>query len=111
MTGRHIRSELIFNYYRECNAVAAAVSGAFSLSQAGVQFVVVSVGGIALGLAAGRELNFVHRWLDSPPLEITVTLLTPFAVYLLGEEVLRVSGILATVTTGLYLTCPQLLFL
>jgi monovalent cation/hydrogen antiporter len=30
---------------------------------------------------------------------------TPFAVYLLGEEVLHVSGVLATVTTGLYLTC------
>src|SRR6266700_138816 len=33
-----------------------------------------------------------------------LSLLTPFAVYLLGEEVLHVSGVLATVTTGLYLT-------
>src|SRR5947209_4249242 len=86
-------------------AVAAAVSGTFSLGEAGVQFVVVGVGGIVLGLAAGWGLNFVHRWLDNPPLEITVTLMTPFAVYLLGEEVLHVSGVLATVTTGLYLTC------
>lgn len=85
-------------------AVAAVASGVFSLSEAGVQFVVVSVGGIALGLAAGWVLTFVHRWLDNPPLEITVTLVTPFAVYLLGEEVLHVSGVLATVTTGLYLT-------
>lgn len=84
-------------------AVAAVVSGVFSIGEAGVQFVVVSVGGIALGLAAGWSLSYVHRWLDNPPLEITITLVTPFAVYLLGEEVLHVSGVLATVTTGLYL--------
>ena len=85
-------------------AVAAVVAGVFSLGEASLQFVVVSVGGIALGLAAGWGLSYVHRWLDNPPLEITVTLVTPFAVYLLGEEVLHVSGVLATVTTGLYLT-------
>ena len=85
-------------------AVAAVVTGVFSLGEASLQFVVVSVGGIALGLVAGWSLSYVHRWLDNPPLEITVTLVTPFAVYLLGEEVLHVSGVLATVTTGLYLT-------
>ena len=85
-------------------AVAAVVAGVFSLGEASLQFVVVSVGGIALGLAAGWGLSYVHRWLDNPPLEITVTLVTPFAVYLLGEEMLHVSGVLATVTTGLYLT-------
>jgi len=84
-------------------AVAAVVTGVFSLGEASLQFVVVSVGGIALGLVAGWSLSYVHRWLDNPPLEITVTLVTPFAVYLLGEEVLHVSGVLATVTTGLYL--------
>jgi monovalent cation/hydrogen antiporter len=85
-------------------AVAAVVTGVFSLGEASLQFVVVSVGGIALGLVAGWSLSYVHRWLDNPPLEITITLLTPFAVYLLGEEVLHVSGVLATVTTGLYLS-------
>src|SRR6266571_3295690 len=76
-------------------AVAAVVTGVFSLGEASLQFVVVSAGGIALGLVAGWGLSYVHRWLDNPPLEITVTLVTPFAVYLLGEEVLHVSGILA----------------
>src|SRR5437660_11087782 len=85
-------------------AVAAVVTGAFSLVAASLPFVVVSVGGIALGLVAGWGLSYVHRWLDNPPLEITVTLMTPYAAYLLGEEVLQVSGVLATVTTGLYLT-------
>ena len=85
-------------------AVAAVVTGVFSPLEAGGQFVLVSVGGIVLGLAAGWGLSYVHRWLDNPPLEITITLVTPFIVYLLGEEVLQVSGVLATVTTGLYLT-------
>ena len=85
-------------------AVAAVVAGVFSPFEAGVQFMVVSVGGIVLGLVVGWGLSYVHRWLDNPPLEITITLVTPFAVYLLGEEVLHVSGVLATVTTGLYLT-------
>src|SRR5437868_1330180 len=80
------------------------VTGVFSLGEASLQFVVVSVGGIALGLVAGWGLSYVHRWLDNPPLEITVTLMTPYAAYLLGEEVLHVSGILAIVTIGLYLT-------
>jgi Na+/H+ antiporter len=83
-------------------AVAAVVAGVFSFGEASLQFVVVSVGGIALGLAAGWGLSYIHRWLDNPPLEITITLVTPFVVYLLGEEVLQVSGVLATVTTGLY---------
>ena len=85
-------------------AVAAVVTGVFSLGEASLQFVVVSLGGIAFGLVAGWSLSYVHRWLDNPPLEITVTLVTPYAVYLLCEEVLHVSGVLATVTTGLYLT-------
>ena len=60
-------------------AVAAVVTGVFSPFEASLQFVVVSVGGIALGLVAGWSLSYVHRWLDIPPLEITVTLVTPFA--------------------------------
>ncbi len=83
-------------------AVAAVVSGVFSPFVAGAQFVLVSVGGIAFGLVAGWFLSYVYRWLDNPPLEITVTLVTPFAVYLLSQDVLQLSGVLATVTTGLY---------
>ncbi len=85
-------------------AVAAVVSGIFSLGDAGIQFVVLSGGGIAFGLVAGWSLSYLHRWLENPPLEITITLMTPFAIYLLSEDLLHISGVLATVTTGLYLT-------
>ncbi|HEY4383243.1 MAG TPA: Na+/H+ antiporter [Ktedonobacteraceae bacterium] len=84
-------------------AVAAVASGIFSLSEASIEFVIVSVGGITLGLVVGWCLCYVHQWLNNPPLEITITLITPFAVYLLGEDVLHVSGVLAIVATGFYL--------
>jgi Na+/H+ antiporter len=52
----------------------------------------------------------LHRRVDDPPIEITVSLLTPFAAYLLAER-LDVSGVLAVVTAGLYLgrRLPELL--
>lgn len=87
-------------------AVAAVSVGAFSAADAGVQFLVVSAGGIALGLAGGWLAVKLHSWLDrgeraDAKLLITVTLLTPFAVYLPAEH-LHVSGVLAAVTAGLW---------
>ena len=48
--------------------------------------------------------------MDDAPIEITVSLLTPFAAYLCAEQ-LGVSGVLAVVTAGLYLgrRMPELL--
>src|SRR5215831_1022605 len=62
-------------------AVAAVVTGAFSLWQAGLQFLLVSGGGLLIGLVIGVLLTWLHRRLDDAPIEITLTLLTPFAAY------------------------------
>ncbi len=83
-------------------AIVAVVTGAFSLGDASLRFVIDSIGGILIGLAIGLILTQVHRSLNNPLLEITITLLTPFAAYLIADGV-GVSGVLATVTTGLYL--------
>ncbi|HEY1187848.1 MAG TPA: Na+/H+ antiporter [Gemmata sp.] len=87
-------------------ALAAVVTGAFSLADAGVQFVVVGAGGVAVGLAGGWLVVRLHGWLDrlglaDPKLVITITLLTPFAVYLTAEH-LHLSGVLAAVSAGLW---------
>jgi CPA1 family monovalent cation:H+ antiporter len=87
-------------------AVAAIGAGAFSAADAGVQFLVVSVGGVAIGLVGGWLVIHLHNWLErydlaDSKLTITITLLTPFAVYLPAEH-LHVSGVLAAVTTGLW---------
>lgn len=83
-------------------AVAAVVTGAFSLSHAALQFVVAAIGGIAIGLVIGVAVTYVHRATRTVPVvSSTVSLLTPFASYLLGDLV-GVSGVLAVVTAGMY---------
>ena len=83
-------------------AVAATVTGSFSLGKAGAQFLFVGLGGVALGLLVGAGARWVQRRLNDPPVQITISLLTPFAAYLLAEHA-HVSGVLATVTAGIYL--------
>jgi len=84
-------------------AVAAVVSGSFSLWLASWQFVVVSAGGILVGLLIAWPVAWLHRRLDDAPREITITLLTPFAAYLLADA-LGASGVLAVLAAGLYLS-------
>jgi monovalent cation/hydrogen antiporter len=84
-------------------AVAAVVTGTFSLWQASWQFVVVSVGGLLIGLCIAWPVAWLHRHLDDAPREITLTLLTPFAAYLLADA-LGASGVLAVLAAGLYLS-------
>ncbi len=83
-------------------AVAAVASGSFAWVNVGAQFVLVSVGGIALGLGIGWLAEQFHKRIEDTPIEITVSLLTPFVAYLIAER-LHISGVLAVVTAGLYL--------
>src|SRR5438876_74158 len=62
----------------------------------------LALGGTALGLLIGFIARWIHRHLDDPPVQITISLLTPLAAYLLAERI-HVSGILAVVTAGIYL--------
>jgi CPA1 family monovalent cation:H+ antiporter len=82
-------------------AVAAAVTGAFSLPHAVGEFFLVGLGGVAVGLVVGYVTARIMKPIDDPPIEITISLLTPFAAYLPAEQ-MHVSGVLAVVTTGLY---------
>jgi Na+/H+ antiporter len=97
--------------------VAAVATGAFSLWQAGLQFVIGAVGGVAVGLAVGWLVLWVRRHVSQDPsVQNTISLLTPFAAYLLAEEPAHYvwqelhfpgdfafSGVLAVVAAGLYL--------
>jgi monovalent cation/hydrogen antiporter len=83
-------------------AVAAVVSGSFSLWEAGLRFVANGLGGLAVGLAVGWIVREVRRRIDDPPTEITISLLTGYAAYLPAEE-LGLSGVIAAVTVGIYM--------
>ncbi len=98
-------------------AVTAVVTGAFSLWQAGLQFVIGAIGGVAVGLGVGWLVLWARRHVsDDPSVQNTISLLTPFAAYLLAEEPshyvwerldlpgdFAFSGVLAVVAAGLYL--------
>ncbi len=83
-------------------AVAAVLTGAFSLWEAGLTFLWTAAGGIAIGLAAAWVVRLVRRRLDNPQAEIVVSLLVPYFAYLPAEAV-QTSGVLAAVAAGLYL--------
>src|ERR671920_529613 len=83
-------------------ALGAAVAGSFSVADAALDFVVSAVAGVAIGLAAGWIEVKVLRKLDDPPLSILLSLLFPYAAYVVAEEA-HVSGVLAAVVCGLYL--------
>ena len=87
-------------------AVAAIATGVFSWTDAAVQVVVLSGGGLVLGLAVAwaigeLRLRMARYCVDDPTIQTIFSLLTPFAAYLAAES-LAVSGILSVVAAGLY---------
>lgn len=86
-------------------AIAALITGKFSITSGIGNFLYVFVGGILLGLVLGYiivaiRILLINMRVDTPSVIVPYTLLTPFIVYLLAELV-GVSGILAVVATGL----------
>lgn len=82
-------------------ALAASITGSFVLWKAGLQFLWVAGGGILVGLLIGFILVFIHKKINNHPVvETSLTLLSPFLVYVAAEQV-HTSGILATVSAGL----------
>ncbi len=86
-------------------AIAAVVTGSFSLVDASISFVVSFFGGILMGLL----LILVIMWvvdriravgLESTTFHVLFELMTPFLIFLIAESV-HVSGILAVVAAGL----------
>jgi len=83
-------------------AIAAVLSGTFSLTSAVGDFVLSAVAGVALGIAVGWAVAAVRKRLDDAPTETAVSLLTPYMAYL-PAEALGISAVLAAVSAGLYL--------
>ncbi|MFI6206592.1 Na+/H+ antiporter [Streptomyces sp. NPDC051041] len=83
-------------------AIAAAVSGTFSPWRAGLELVLSAAVAVAVGLALGWGANRLLDLLEDATLQIGLTLLVPYASYVMAEE-LHGSGVLAVLTTALFL--------
>src|ERR671936_999235 len=83
-------------------AVAAVVAGTFSVWHAGLLFVWSIVGGVGIGFVIGYVVAEVRRRLDSPPVEVTISLMTGYFAFIPAAAA-GASGVLAVVTAGVYL--------
>ena len=93
-------------------AVAAAMTGVFSLADASLTFLWVALAGIACGVAITVGVAFVQRVAgqrlgEEPGSPILVNLLIPFGAYLAAEH-LHASGILAAVAAGISMSYVEL---
>jgi Na+/H+ antiporter len=89
-------------------AILAAAAGTFAPGLGLLTFVWVSAAGIAIGLAIGYcfvrgQLLIDAAGLSDPETDVVISLLTPFAAYL-SADALGVSGVLATVAAGIYVS-------
>jgi len=86
-------------------AVAAALTGSFSVASASITFLWVALAGFSIGIGVTFGVSFAQRWLSRNIGEesggsILISLLIPFGAYLLAEH-LHASGILAAVAAGI----------
>lgn len=93
-------------------AVAAAVTGTFSLASASLTFLWVALAGIACGVAITVVVSFAQRVINArfgeePGSPILVNLLIPFGAWLAAEHI-EASGILAAVAAGITMSYVEL---
>jgi monovalent cation/hydrogen antiporter len=68
-----------------------------------LEFAWLTVGGVFVGLAIGFVVSSLEKWVDDGPVEIALSLVVPYATYLVGEAA-KVSGIMAVVACGLLMS-------
>lgn len=78
------------------NRIPSASSGLLTLLW-------LTIGGIAIGLATGWIVALLERQIDDAPIEVTISILVPYATYLAAQAV-HASGVLAVVSCGLLLS-------
>ena len=85
-------------------ALAAVITGQFSLHQATLSFFIVTIMGILTGLGVAQLIYLKHKYLStSANIDTAFTLVTPYFMYLLAEQ-FHFSGVMAVVSGGLLLS-------
>ena len=91
-------------------AIGAVVAGGFSVVHAGLTFILGAIGGIAIGLVVGWLSAQIRKRVADIQVSVTMSLLTGYAAFV-PADALGASGVLATVTAGIYMGVrgPQIL--
>jgi Na+/H+ antiporter len=85
-------------------AVGILVEKRMPTASAGLlTFVWLTGGGVAIGLLIGWIVDHFERWIDDGPIEVSISILVPYVVYLAAQRV-HASGVLAVVSCGLFLS-------
>ncbi len=85
-------------------ALAAILTGAFSMNQAVGQFFLVAGMGVVTGLAGAHIMYVIHRFLPtSSAIDATLTVMTPYMLFLSAEH-FHFSGVMAVVSGGLFMS-------
>ncbi|HVE05945.1 MAG TPA: Na+/H+ antiporter [Paraburkholderia sp.] len=87
-------------------AVAAALTGAFSAPHAIATFAGLAVGGVVVGYLVGHLVIRAMRLINDDYLVVTLGAICGWISYIVGE-LLGVSSVIATVTTGMLLGWHQ----
>jgi Na+/H+ antiporter len=92
-------------------ALAAVLTGTFVFKDAAIDFVLVIVMGIVIGIAVALIFYAIHRWLPtSNNMDVILTFITPYVMYMAAEQ-FHFSGVLSVVSGGLFLSHRQQQFL
>ncbi|MGB8868567.1 MAG: Na+/H+ antiporter [Rhodomicrobium sp.] len=84
-------------------AVAAVGTGAFSFYSAAGMFAAIVAGEIIWGIGTGWLMLRLRKWVNDPLIELILAILTPYLAFW-PPSYLGGSGVLATVTAGLYIS-------
>ena len=85
-------------------ALQAVNTGAFSFGDAALRFFLVIFGGVGVGLLIAGVFYVLHRWMPTTAnMDIILSIITPYFMYIIAEK-LHVSGVLAVVSGGLFLS-------
>ena len=85
-------------------ALAAIVTGQFTLWQASTSFLLVAVMGLVIGLAIAYFVYLVHKYLPTTPsIDTALTVIAPYLMYISAEH-FHFSGVMSVVAGGLYLS-------
>ena len=67
------------------------------------RLVFLTAGGVLVGLAIGSVVAWFEGWVNDGPIEIVISILVPYAAYLMGDRV-HVSGVIAVIACSMYMS-------